>query len=50
MTETVLVAEGFPRTRARLEKRGLQVVTVDLSELAKAEGAITCCSLLIEQP
>jgi dimethylargininase len=48
--ETVVVAEGFPKTRARLEKHGLRVVAVDLSELAKAEGAVTCCSLLIETP
>jgi dimethylargininase len=47
---TVLAAAGFPKTRARLETRGLDVVTVDLSELAKAEGAVTCCSLLVEVP
>jgi dimethylargininase len=35
------------RTRERLERLGLAVVPVDLGELAKAEGALTCCSLLI---
>ena len=35
-----------PRTRARLEARGLDVTPVDLGELAKAEGAVTCCSLV----
>jgi len=44
----VLSAAGAPRTQARLESHGLQVRTVDMSELAKAEGALTCCSLLIE--
>ena len=36
----------FPRTRARMEKRGLRVHTVHASELAKAEGAVTCCSIV----
>lgn len=37
----------YPRTRARLEAEGLEVHPVDLSELAKAEGAVTCCSLIL---
>lgn len=44
----VVVAEAHPRTRRRLERRGFEVRAVDVSELAKAEGALTCCSLLIE--
>jgi dimethylargininase len=39
---------AHPRTRERLERRGLAVVEVDLSELAKAEGAVTCCSIMLE--
>lgn len=38
---------AYPRTRAALERRGLQIHAVDLSELAKAEGAVTCCSLIV---
>jgi len=38
--------DAFPRTRERLERTGLRVRTVDMSELAKAEGAVTCCSLI----
>lgn len=46
--ENVLVQDAaYPRTRARLEQRGLRVHPVDLSELAKAEGAVTCCSLIV---
>lgn len=41
---------AFPRTRARLEARGLDVRQVDVSELAKAEGAVTCCSLILDVP
>jgi dimethylargininase len=45
--EAVIFPTAFPKTRARLEERGYQVVTIDVSELAKAEGAVTCCSLII---
>jgi len=37
----------FPRTRERLLAAGYEVRTVDVSELQKAEGAVTCCSLLV---
>jgi dimethylargininase len=37
---------SFPRTLARLEAAGLHVRRVDISELAKAEGAVTCCSVV----
>jgi len=37
---------SFPRTRVRLEAAGLSVEPVDVSELQKAEGAVTCCSLV----
>lgn len=36
----------FPKTRERLVDRGYSVRTVDVSELQKAEGAVTCCSLI----
>jgi dimethylargininase len=38
----------FPRTRRRLEDAGIDVVPVDISELQKAEGAVTCCSLVFD--
>jgi dimethylargininase len=45
--DAVLYPDAFPRTRARLEARGIRVVTVDVSELAKAEAGVTCCSLIV---
>ena len=36
----------FPETRRRLEDSGLSVRVVDVSEFQKAEGAVTCCSLI----
>jgi dimethylargininase len=38
------------RTRQRLQQRGLGVIPVDVSELAKAEGGVTCCSLILDVP
>lgn len=43
----VLMPSAFPRTIARVRERGIEVKTVDASELAKAEGGVTCCSLLL---
>ena len=45
----IVFPTAFPKTRARLEERGYRVITLDVSELAKAEGALTCCSLIIQQ-
>lgn len=46
--ETVILPAAFPRTRERLEEHGLAVRDVEASELAKAEGGVTCCSLLFD--
>jgi dimethylargininase len=45
--EHVVFPSDFPRTLARIEARGFVVTTVDAGELAKAEGALTCCSLIV---
>jgi dimethylargininase len=45
---TVVYPSQYPRTRDLLVKRGVAVATTDTSELAKAEGAVTCCSLIFE--
>lgn len=46
--DSVVMPSGFPRTTQRLRDAGIDVVTVDVSELQKAEGATTCCSLVFE--
>jgi dimethylargininase len=43
----VIYPVAFPRTRARLEAHGIDIRTVNADELAKAEGGVTCCSLLV---
>jgi dimethylargininase len=42
----VIYPMSFPRTQERLAKQGISVSAVDVSELQKAEGAVTCCSLV----
>ncbi len=44
----VIYPTAFPRTATRLEEAGVALVRVDVSELAKAEGGVTCCSLIVE--
>jgi dimethylargininase len=39
----------FPKTQDRLRAAGIDVVPVDISELQKAEGAVTCCSLVFAE-
>lgn len=45
----VVYPAACPKTRARLERHGLAVRAVDVDELAKAEGGVTCCSLIWER-
>ena len=44
----VVYPSQYPWTREALLRRGLRVTDVDSSELAKAEGGVTCCSLVFE--
>lgn len=46
--DAVLVASAFERTRALIEEHSFQVVATDISELQKAEGALTCMSLMFD--
>ena len=44
---TVLHGAAYPKTGARLRALGLNVIEVPADELAKAEGALSCCSVLL---
>ena len=46
----LLYSAAFPWTLERLKQWTTDVTTVDVSELAKAEGAVTCCSLIMKTP
>lgn len=49
--DTVLIQAGFPKSEIILQKaasaRQLKVEKLEMSELIKADGALTCCSLLL---
>jgi dimethylargininase len=42
---TVLVPEGFPSTRGKIEKAGYKTITLDVSEFRKIDGGLSCLSL-----
>ncbi len=42
----VVCPDAHPRTRERLEARGCSTLAVPAGELAKAEGGVTCCSII----
>jgi dimethylargininase len=44
--DVVIIPSAFPQTKAMLEERGFNVRTIDASELGKAEGGVTCSSLI----
>jgi dimethylargininase len=46
VAESVIYSTEFPKTGARLAAAGIRTVPVEADELAKAEGAVTCCSLI----
>lgn len=49
VNDRLIYAAAYPRTRARLEKRDFNVRTIEMSEFSKAEGALTCCSLIFKR-
>jgi dimethylargininase len=42
----VIYPASFPKTRVRLEAAGIDLRVLDVSELQKAEGAVTCCRVV----
>jgi dimethylargininase len=46
--DTVLFPASFPRSKEKIEAAGFKVLSLDISELQKAESGLTCSSLLFE--
>jgi dimethylargininase len=46
--DRVICSSAYPRTAERIARAGCRLHLVDASELAKAEGAVTCCSLIVD--
>ena len=45
---SIIYPYAFPKTQTKLEQKGFKIKNINLDELAKAEGAVTCCSLIID--
>ena len=48
--DRVLMGASHPRTLELVTRRGFTVDATDLSEFAKAEGCVTCLSILVPSP
>lgn len=47
LNDTTVHAAAWHRTRQRLQAQGVNVTSIDASEIAKAEGGVTCCSVIL---
>jgi dimethylargininase len=45
----VIYPSNFPKTQQRLIDHDIPLIVVDASEVQKAEGAVTCCSLIFQK-
>lgn len=43
----VLLPKGFPKTKSLVEAKGFSVIELEMTEIEKAEGALTCLSVII---
>jgi dimethylargininase len=45
INEIILVPDGFPKTREKIEKAGYTTIIIDVSEFRKIDGGLSCLSL-----
>lgn len=45
VNDFILIADGFPRLRADLEKLGYRVISLPMTEFQKMDGGLSCLSL-----
>lgn len=48
LDEALIYPQAYIHTQARLRAHGLNLKLVEADELAKAEGGVTCCSLIVK--
>lgn len=46
--DTVLFPKSYPQTAQILQEKGFNIIQLDNSEVIKAEGALTCCSIIFK--
>jgi dimethylargininase len=44
--DTVIMPTGYPQTQQLIEEAGFDVICLNMSEIAKCDGALTCLSLI----
>lgn len=44
VNDTVLVPEGYPKTKSRIEEAGCKTISIDVSEFRKLDGGLSCLS------
>lgn len=44
--KSVIIPAGYPQTEAEIRKRGFRVLPVPVGEFAKADGGVTCLSIV----
>ncbi|MCP5105327.1 MAG: N(G),N(G)-dimethylarginine dimethylaminohydrolase [bacterium] len=45
VNKTVLVPQGYPKTKTAIENAGYKIIEVDVSEFRKLDGGLSCLSL-----
>ena len=45
INDTVVMAEGYPKTREKIEQAGIEPIEVPVSEFRKADGGLSCLSI-----
>jgi len=45
VNDTLLIPNGFPKTKAKLSILGMNLIELDVSEVRKMDGGLTCMSL-----
>jgi dimethylargininase len=48
INDTVLFPKSYPLTAQILKEKGLKVILLENAEVIKAEGALTCCSIIFK--
>jgi dimethylargininase len=46
VNEVVLMAEGYPTTQEMVRDAGFEVISLNVSEIQKCDGALTCLSII----
>jgi dimethylargininase len=45
VNDRLITPRGFPTTRRKLERKGFEIVELDMSEARKMDGGLTCLSI-----